>query len=149
MLNPGIIGWRSHKDMWDFQADRLEMPENAKRYEFGTMAYGTAFGATESTNHLLELSINRIFDYNQKNADRLIAGLVDLGAEILGPREPASRSAIVAVRFPGKSSAEFTHTLKQRNVIASLRRDFIRFAPHLYNNAGDIDQCLPAIKAAL
>ena len=26
-LNPGIIGWRSHKDMWDFQADRLELPQ--------------------------------------------------------------------------------------------------------------------------
>src|SRR5262245_58581903 len=47
-LNPGIIGWRTHKDMWDFQANRLEMPDSAKRYEFGTMAYGTAFGATEA-----------------------------------------------------------------------------------------------------
>ncbi len=25
-LEPGLVGWRSHKDMWAFQADRLEYP---------------------------------------------------------------------------------------------------------------------------
>ena len=79
-LNPGILGWRSHKDMWDFQSDR---------------------------------------------------------------------SATVAVRFPGRNSREFAQTLKQANVIASLRRDFIRFSPHYYNNIDDIDQGLAAIEAAL
>ena len=39
-LEPGLVGWRSHKDMWDFQADRLEYPDTAQRFEFGTIAYG-------------------------------------------------------------------------------------------------------------
>ena len=43
--SPGIVGWRSHDDMWDFQADRLVYPRSAKRFEYGTMAYGTALGA--------------------------------------------------------------------------------------------------------
>ena len=42
-----------------------------------------------------------------------------------------------------------TRTLKQNNVIASLRKDFIRFSPHFYNSADDIDRGLAAIKAAL
>ena len=44
---------------------------------------------------------------------------------------------------------EDARTLKENNVIASLRRDFIRFSPHLYNNADDIDRGLASIKAAL
>ena len=30
-LSPGIVGWRSHENMWDFQADRLVYPRSAKR----------------------------------------------------------------------------------------------------------------------
>ena len=148
-LSPGIIGWRSHKNMWDFQADRFEYADSAKRYEFGTMAYGTAVGATESINYLLDVSIERITEHNREISGQLMCGLHDLGAEILGPENPDQRSAIVAARFPGKDSADFTKTLKQANVIASLRRDFIRFSPHLYNNTDDIDQGLAAIKTAL
>lgn len=147
--SPGIIGWRSHRDMWDFQADRLEYPDSAKRYEFGTMAYGTALGATVATNYLLDLTIERIADHNRKLSTRLADGLQELGAQLLGPDDPAQRSATVAARFPGKDAADFSRTLKHADVIASLRRDFIRFSPHLYNSPGDIEKALSAIKAAL
>lgn len=148
-LNPGIIGWRTHKDMWDFQANRLEMPQGAKRYEFGTMAYGTAFGATEAMNYLLGHSIEKIHVHNRQIADRLMNGLKELGAEVLSPKKASERSATIAARFPGKNSKDFARALKANNVIASLRRDFIRFSPHLYNNAEDIDRGLASIKAAL
>jgi selenocysteine lyase/cysteine desulfurase len=148
-LNPGILGWRSHKDMWDFQPDRLELPDSAKRYEFGTMAYGTAYGATESVRHILATGVNRIAAHNRKVSDYLIDGLNSLGAQVLGPKHSVDRSAIVAARFPGRNSKEFARTLKEANVIASLRRDFVRFSPHYYNNIDDIDQGLAAIEAAL
>jgi cysteine desulfurase/selenocysteine lyase len=148
-LNPGITGWRTHKDMWDFQATRLEMADSAKRYEFGTMAYGTALGATEAMNYLLGHTIEKIFVHNRQIADRLMTGLQALGAEVLSPKKAQERSATIAARFPGKNSKDFARTLKENNVIASLRRDFIRFSPHLYNNADDIDRGLASIKAAL
>ncbi|MGX7875050.1 aminotransferase class V-fold PLP-dependent enzyme [Mesorhizobium sp. ORM6] len=148
-MNPGLLGWRSHKDMWDFQADRIELPDGAKRYEFGTMAYGTAIGATVSLRYLLDTGIGEIQAHNARISAQLIEGLRELGAEVLGPTDPAQRSATVAARFGGKNSAEFARTLKQNNVIASLRKDFIRFSPHFYNSADDISQGLAAIRAAL
>jgi selenocysteine lyase/cysteine desulfurase len=148
-LNPGVVGWRSHKDMWDFQADRLELPNSAKRFEFGTMAYGSALGATDALNYLLEQTIDRIYAHNQQIATQLIEGLIEIGAQILGPRQPEQRSATVAAKFPGKDSAEFATTLKNENVVASLRSDFIRFSPHLYNSSGDVDKALAAIKEAM
>jgi len=54
----------------------------------------------------------------------------------------------VAARFAGKNSRDFARTLKEANVIASLRRDFIRFSPHYNNYIDDIEQGLEAIKAA-
>lgn len=144
-LNPGIIGWRSHKDMWDFHADRCEMPDNAKRYEFGTMAYGTALGASESVGFLNNLSIDSIVRHNRVIADRLLDGLRELGADILSPANREERSAIVAARFRGQDSAVIARELKNKNVVASLRGDFLRFSPHFYNGSADIDKALRII----
>ena len=144
-LSPGIIGWRSHKDMWDFQADRCEFPDNAKRYEFGTMAYGTALGASKSVGYLNTLSIEAIAHHNRIIATQLMEGLVALGADILSPRDPSQRSAMVAVRFSGKDSAEIAKELKDKNVVVSLRQEFLRFSPHFYNGSKDIDKALEII----
>ncbi len=144
--SPGIVGWRSHKDMWDFQADRLEYPPSAKRYEFGTMAYGTALGAAEAMNYLLELGIDQIAAHNREISAELHSGLRELGAEILSPEDPSERSATIAVRFSGQDSAALAGALKKQRVVASLRRDFIRLSPHLYNNSDDVGAVLSAIR---
>ena len=148
-LNPGIVGWRSHKDMWSFQATRLEMPASAKRYEFGTMAYGTALGAAIAIGYLLEVGVDRIHRHNQQIAGRLRQGLVEAGAEILSPEPAAERSAIVAARFPAHDSAGVAKQLKVANVVVSRRQDFLRFSPHLYNGSQDIDNALKVISAVV
>ena len=147
--SPGIVGWRSHKDMWNFQADRLEYPRSAKRYEFGTMAYGTALGAAEAIAYLLELGIDRIAAHNRAVSDELRSALEQLGAEILSPELPSERSAMVAARFPGQDSRTLTGILESRRVVASFRRDFIRFSPHLYNDSDDVRTALSAIREGL
>ena len=39
--------------------------------------------------------------------------------------------------------------LKQADVMVSLRKDFIRFSPHLYNGSDDIGAALTAIDGVL
>ena len=146
-LHPGIIGWRSHKDMWDFQADRVDFPNSAKRYEYGTMAYGTALGAAEAIGHLLDLGITDIAAHNRAISDELRQGLAEANAEVLSPSDPSERSATLAARFPGRDSRALAAALKEQGVVASLRRDFIRFSPHLYNNSDDVEAVLSAIRA--
>ena len=147
--SPGIVGWRSHEDMWDFQADRLVYPRSAKRFEYGTMAYGTALGAAEAIDYLLDLGIEAVAAHNRAIAEELRLGLMDLGADILSPRDPLERSAILAARFPGRDSRALTAALEAQGVVASLRRDFIRFAPHLYNDSEDVGKALSALRTAL
>ena len=147
--SPGIVGWRSHDDMWDFQADRLVYPRSAKRFEYGTMAYGTALGAGEAIDYLLGLGIEAIATHNRAIAEELRLGLEDLGADILSPDDARERSAIIAARFPQRDSRDLTAALEEKNVVVSLRRDFIRFSPHLYNDSGDVQKVLSALNAAL
>jgi len=41
-LNPGLVGFRSNADLWDLRADRMELPEDASRFEFTTLHFGAA-----------------------------------------------------------------------------------------------------------
>lgn len=144
-LEPGLVGFRSHTDMWDLQADRLEYPKTAKRFEYSTMAFGCALGLTRSIEFLLNVGIERIFKYNLYLADVLIQGLQERNVEIISPLNNAERTSIMTARFRGRDSAEIARKLKGARVIVSSRHDIIRFSPHLYNNSKDIERSLECI----
>ena len=148
-LDPGLVGWRSHEDIWDFQADRLEMPATARRFEFSTMAYGCAVGLTRAIDYLLALGVDTIFDYSRGLADMLREELKARGIEIVSPENDEERTAILAVRFPGQDPATVARHLNEQQVVVSRRHEFVRFSPHLYNRPDDIERALHLIDQLL
>ncbi len=144
-LDPGLVGFRSHKDMWDLQADRVEFPATAQRFEYSTMAFGCAIGLAHSIEYIVDIGVARIFSYNKYLANLLIEGLQERKVEIISPRNEAEQTSIVAARFPGKDPSELARKLKAAKVMVSARKDFVRFSPHLYNQRADIEQALDRI----
>ena len=148
-LDPGVVGFRSHREMWDLQADRLDLPMSARRFEFSTMAYGSAVGLARSIDYLLGIGIQRVFNYNQYLTDLLIDGLSRRGAEIISPQREPERTAIVAARFANRSATRIANQLKAKKVAASTRRGMLRFSPHLYNQPADIERALEELRRLL
>ncbi len=144
-LDPGLVGFRSHREMWDLRADRLEFAETARRLEFSTMAYGCALGLTTSIAYLLRIGVDRIFDRNKRLADLLIEGLRGRNAEIISAQGEEERTSIVAARFPGADPIEIARHLSSRQVVVSARGDIVRFSPHLYNEPDDVERALDEI----
>ena len=144
-LEPGLVGFRSQKDIWDIRTDPPDYPEDASRFEFSTMAYGLAGGFAKSIEFLVDTGIDRIFAHNQALADHLIDGLAALGAEVTSPRDAGERSAIVTARFPGRDVSNVAQHLKQSGVMVALRGPVIRFSPHLYNRMNDVERALEVI----
>ena len=140
MLDPGLIGWRSHEDMWDLRADRLELPNGARRFEFSTMGYGCAVGLTRSIEFLVGVGVERISAHNLRLADLLVGMLRERGAEIVSPLNERERTSTVAARFPGRDSARIAARLNASGVVVSSRGDAIRVSPHLYNAPDDIER---------
>ena len=144
-LEPGLVGFRSHKNMWDLDASRIDYPQSAQKFEFSTMAFGCAVGLTRSINFLNDVGVENIFQYNRQLADRLIEGLQTRGAVITSPLEDKSRSSIVRAHFENIGSNKIIQSLKRAGVFVSRRGDSIRFSPHLYNSMSDIDKALAEI----
>ena len=145
---PGLAGFRSNKDMWDLQADRIQYRDDAGRFEYGTMAYGCALGLAKAVAFLLSLGPEAIFRHDMKLRQRLVSGLQQRGARLLGPSDEKVCSPIVSSRFPGFSSRAIVSLLKDHGVIVSPRADFVRFSPHLYNCSDDIDLALEILDRA-
>lgn len=145
-LEPGVVGFRSHRDMWDLRADRIDYPASARRFEVSTMAYGCALGLTESLRYLLRLGVERIAAHNSRLAAALTAGLRERGAEIASADSVVPiTSSIVAARFPGEQSPKLAARLNGSGVVVSPRGDWVRFSPHLYNGDEDIDRALSQV----
>ncbi len=144
-LEPGLVGFRSHKNMWDLDASRIDYPQAAQKFEFSTMAFGCAVGLTRAINFLNDVGVDNIFQYNRQLADRLIEGLQTRGAVITSPLEDKSRSSIVRAHFENIGSNKIIQCLKRAGVFVSRRGDSIRFSPHLYNSMSDIDKALAEI----
>ena len=148
-LEPGLVGFRSHEWMWDLRADRLQLPRNAHRFEFSTMAYGCAPGLASSIEYLLRLDVGRIFSRNKRLADLLIEGLRERNAVIMSPTDDGARSSIVATRFADVDVRMLAERLSKAGIVVSVRGSVLRFSPHLYNDADDIQQALATIDRCL
>jgi selenocysteine lyase/cysteine desulfurase len=144
-LDPGLVGFRSHREMWDLRASRVEFTESAHRFEFSTMAYGCALGLAASIDYLMRIGVDRIFEHNRSLADSLIEGLRRRGAEITSPSNENERTSIVAARFAGTQSDTLAAHLNAARVIVSARGNVVRFSPHLYNEMDDIVRALDEI----
>jgi len=144
-LEPGLVGFRSHKNMWDLDASRIDYPQAAKKFEFSTMAFGCAIGLTRAIDFLNEVGVENIFQYNRQLADILITGLRSRDAVITSPLDDEDRSSIVTAYFENIDSKEIIKGLKAAQVFVSSRAGAIRFSPHLYNTAEDMDSALAEI----
>jgi selenocysteine lyase/cysteine desulfurase len=113
------------------------------------MAYGSPIGLARSIEYILKVGVDRILAHNKQLFHLLIQGLEERKTEILSPKNDEERSSIVAACFPGKNPSEIASHLNTAKVIVSARKDFIRFSPHLYNEADDIQRALEEIDRIL
>jgi cysteine desulfurase/selenocysteine lyase len=148
-FEPILVGWRSSYDMWTFDSRSLTYPPNMRRFEFCTTSYAAAFGLGQSIEYLLSLSSDEVRRHGTALGEHLIAGLDELGAEVISPRSSSERSSIVTARFPGRDGEKVAAELNRRGVIVSPRFAAIRFSPHYFNNLRDIDQALETLDAIL
>lgn len=148
-LDPGIVGWRSHRDLWDLRADRLEYPATAHRFEFSTMSYGCAVGLARSIDCIVDIGVDKILEHDLQLTDILVEGLREQGAEILSPMDQSQRSAIVSAQIAGEDSTAVAKRLNAARVVVSARANSIRFSPHLFNDADDIRRALDELARGL
>ena len=130
-LVPGMVGFRSHEDIWDMKSDRMDLPEDASRFEFTTLHFGALQGLAKSIEEMLEIGQDEIWAHDMKLADAVIEGAMSMGLEVVSPIDPEQRSAIVSIRTPrGEDSSQIVRRLQDEfGILVTDRSGMIRSLP--------------------
>jgi len=145
-LDPGLVGFRSHENMWDLNAMRMNYVSTAAKFEYSTMAFGCALGLSESIDFIHKTGVETIFQHNKMLSDRLIEGMLGIGARITSPLNENDRTSIVRAHVKSVDTYQLKNGLQNADVFVSTRGNSIRFSPHLYNTLDDIDRAINEIK---
>ncbi|MFZ9887227.1 MAG: aminotransferase class V-fold PLP-dependent enzyme [Myxococcota bacterium] len=131
----------------DERTDPMRSPrQDPRRFEPGTpLALGAA-GMGAAIELLLRCGVDVIGAEALRLADRLSAGLRELGHEVLGHREGSSRSPIVTF-LPGAELPVVRAALDAAQISYSLRAGGVRLSPHAYNTDEDIDVVLQVLSS--
>ena len=146
ILEPGLVGFRSHENMWDLDARRINYVSTAAKFEFSTMAFGCALGFSESIDFIYKTGVETIFQHNKLLSDRLIEGMLEIGAKITSPLNDKDRTSIVRAHIESVDTYQLKNGLQNAQIFVSTRGNSIRFSPHLYNTLDDIDKAINEIK---
>lgn len=128
-----------------------EFVTNAARFETGgTANYPGAVGLAASLKLMEEIGQKQIAAHVFGLTERLIAGLDQLGVEVVTPRSVENRSGIVTFSVgSGAKNVELVSKLAGKRILVSVRYTSgvggVRVSCHLFNSEEDVDRLVRAI----
>jgi selenocysteine lyase/cysteine desulfurase len=118
---------------------------SAQRFEAGAPNHPGVVGWAAAIGLLEDAGVDAVWRWVDRLAERLAAGCAALGLEVVSPRSPSARSALVTVAVPGMTPAVVVDRLAAADVIASARAAGVRLSPAGWNDDTDVDAALAAL----
>jgi selenocysteine lyase/cysteine desulfurase len=144
-IQPTDVGWMSVTDSANYLDYHLSFREGALRFECGTLNTVGVYGLGAAIRLFLETGPSAIEDYLLDLGRYLADGLENRGYRVIGPRNPAERSAIVTCTHDKYKPADLYGRLKSQRIVTAPRVGRLRISPHFYNTKEEIDLLLGAL----
>lgn len=144
LIQQSHVGWISVQNAWDFFDYKLELQEDARRYENGTFNSVGISGYHGALRFFEEVGFEEAERRVRENTTYAFERATDLGFDVVTPAAEAQRAGIVTFRHP--RAEEVQAQLQERNMVVSARVGHIRVSPHFYNVQEEIDTVLSAIR---
>ncbi len=150
-MYPGLLGFRSHDDIWDLRAERMTLPSDASRFEYTTIHFGAALGLAKAVDEICEIGIQEVWEHDLALADKVIEGANRLGLSIVSSITEEERSAIVSLRMPeGVSSEAIARRLQDEySILVTSRAGLLRVSPHIDNSTEEVGMLFDALEKLL
>ena len=139
-LTPVLAGWRNvrHRPR-DLFLEELEFLTDGRRFEPGSPASILHAGLAAALDLVLEAGIEEIHERVVANARAIMQVLLKLGWHVGSPGSSHPIAGIVAARHPFLPEHEVVKRLRERSIEVSARQGWVRFSPHFYATAGELD----------
>jgi cysteine desulfurase/selenocysteine lyase len=140
------LGWLSVQDPWDFYNYSQALDRTARRYEGGSLIMPTLWGMHAALGTILEFGQEAIETHILSLTQILIDGFQRIdGVELYTPPVKDERAGIVTVNLsPRLDPKQIFKGLLQRNITPALREGRLRYSPHFYCSADEMNSVVEA-----
>jgi selenocysteine lyase/cysteine desulfurase len=136
-------GWTNIQRQGKFLGCPIDWLPDSRRFEAGSLNTNGIYGLRAAIDLLLEVGIETVRDRALAVTTLLAEGLRSIGwrAELHG-------SAIVGATPPDvERSVVWVHRkLEEQGIVASPREGLLRFAPHFYNDQGEVERIVGVLR---
>ncbi|MGI4788466.1 MAG: aminotransferase class V-fold PLP-dependent enzyme [Janthinobacterium lividum] len=139
------MGAGSVVDAFKFDPKTFVPKPTAQRYEEGSPNALGLVGLDAALSLLEEAGIEAIGTQILSLANHAAEKLEAKGYRVISPREDHQRAGLVMFQHPTLPNEEVLQTLTEAGVVAAVRGGSLRFSPHFYNTADEIDRAVEAL----
>jgi len=143
---PPLPGWMGAPDPFDFDAKKILLADDARRYTQSTMSYISIAGLTAALDQLSSLGEAQIEAHARRLSEKLIERVSKNGWRPF--RDLSDRAAsphIISLTRPDQELGATQEALRTANVVCSSRGGRVRVSLAPYNDESDIDALVTAL----
>ena len=134
-LAPAVAGWFGHREQFAFDPRRLELHDDARRFELGTPSLAAVHAQLGGLEYIEEIGVPAIRAVTAALTEDLIARARERGYRPRVATDAGQRSAIVTLPVPDPGAA--VRRLADAGIIVDARPGHVRFSPFFYNVQDD------------
>jgi len=148
---PPLPGWMGAPDPFDFDATKLLMSDDARRFTQSTMSYASLISLTVGVEQLITAGIDHIANHADELAKLLVEKVAEIGWQPFRKiTDKAASSHIVSLSPTERSHFDSAQSalarLTQGNVICSSRGGRIRVSLAPYNSEDDVQKLATVLR---
>lgn len=141
-LTPCITSWFAQRDAFAFDTKRLDPATDARRFQGGSPPMPNIYMARSGLDLVTQIGMENVAAQIERLTRAFLEGVRDLKIESKTPA--ASVGPLVVLR--SSDPAAIIQKLMARGIVASIRRDGVRIAFHVYNTLEDVHNALRAFE---
>jgi selenocysteine lyase/cysteine desulfurase len=139
-IEPTATGWFADRDIFEMDIRDYSPAPTARRFEAGTPPIPPIYAGIAGIELMKEIGIAETEAHVRGLNAILLAGLDDLGARVVTPRDPEQHGALICVA--STNAERLVEALADEGVVTSSRDDNLRISAHCYNTAEDVETVL-------
>jgi selenocysteine lyase/cysteine desulfurase len=148
---PLELSWITRRNSSDFAGlvdYEQQLRDGARRYDVGQTSNFTMIPALDAAlEQNLEWAADRISAHAGGLNQRIADGALELGLTVAPPERRAPH--LMGIQLGGADPTAIADAMASSGVFVSVRGNSVRVSPHVYNDEGDVDRLLGALRAAL
>jgi selenocysteine lyase/cysteine desulfurase len=142
---PTSTGWFADQDIFAMDIHDYSPARTARRFQAGTPPIPSIYAGIAGMELIESIGIEETREHVLHLNAHLIAGIDELGGQVVTPRERDRHGALVCVK--SKDVDALVAALAHWGIVTSSRDSNLRISPHAYNSQADIDLVLEALTA--